>query len=197
MTYLKDEHVDVYTFQANKEGNNYCGDAFFYHSDEKEFFAIVADGLGSGMYANQSAQAVIEAAKANYHQDVKAIMNACNQALINLRGAAVSVIKIDYEKKELTYCGVGNVRFYFLQNDGSMINPLPVYGYLSGKYQSFVIRTYKYETPSRFFVHTDGLSHAARRNYVKMGMPLNYIYRHLMDFVNDRDDTTFLIGSLH
>ncbi|HWO76794.1 MAG TPA: SpoIIE family protein phosphatase [Bacillus sp. (in: firmicutes)] len=197
MTHLKDEHIELYTFQSKKEGKSYCGDAFFYFSDETGFFAIVADGLGSGIFANESAEAAIEAAKQNRQNDVETIMKACNQALLNKRGAAVSVIKIDYVKKEFTYSSVGNVKFYFLKQDGTIIYPLPVYGYLSGKNQLFITQTYKYDVPSRFFIHTDGLHELARKKYVKMNIPLSYIYRNLIEIVDNRDDTTFLIGSLH
>ncbi|MET3698567.1 negative regulator of sigma-B (phosphoserine phosphatase) [Bacillus oleivorans] len=197
MTHLKDKHIELYTFQSKKEGKSYCGDAFFYFSDETGFLAIVADGLGSGIFAHESAEAAIEAAKQNRRQDVETIMKACNQALLNKRGAAVSVLKIDYHNKEFTYSSVGNVKFYFLKQDGTTIYPLPVYGYLSGKNQLFITQTYRYEVPSRFFIHTDGLNELARKRYVKMNIPLKFIYRNLTEIVDNRDDTTFLIGSLH
>ncbi|GAA0321925.1 hypothetical protein GCM10008967_10520 [Bacillus carboniphilus] len=148
------------------------------------------------VYAKQSAEAVIDAAKEHIQSPVEDIMKACNEALQQKRGAAVTIVEFDYTRNEFTFCGVGNVKFHFVKHDGSTIYPLPVNGYLSGKGQSFKIRRYRYETPSRFILHTDGLSQMSHKKYLKMNMPLDYIYRTMVEGVTKKDDTTFVIGSL-
>ena len=52
------EHVEAYVYQEAKRGNRESGDTYFIHTEEDYFICAIADGLGSGPIARQSAQII-------------------------------------------------------------------------------------------------------------------------------------------
>ena len=48
--------------------------------------------------------------------------------MVQKRGAAVAIVKVDYKQKTIQYSCVGNVRFYMLHDREKMIYPLAGYG---------------------------------------------------------------------
>ncbi|BBP87318.1 hypothetical protein BsIDN1_09360 [Bacillus safensis] len=78
------EHVNAIIYQSNKEGKPCCGDSFFFiKADDEELICAVADGLGSGQYANESSSLVSEIVEEYGHEDVAALIDRCNQAMKN------------------------------------------------------------------------------------------------------------------
>lgn len=80
------EHVNAIIYQSNKEGKACCGDSFFIKADDEELICAVADGLGSGQYANESSSLVSEIVEEYGHEDVTTLIDRCNQAMKNKRG---------------------------------------------------------------------------------------------------------------
>lgn len=112
---MNDPHqMDVITDQLAKRGQSVCGDSFYYHTTDDYFICVLADGLGSGEYANEASSAVVNTVRENHDLDISTIMDLSNQSLLHKRGAAVGVIKINFHTKELAYCCTGNIRFSFM-----------------------------------------------------------------------------------
>ncbi|WP_223703065.1 PP2C family serine/threonine-protein phosphatase [Sutcliffiella deserti] len=165
----KFQHVKatVNAFQASKNNKYFCGDSYYVSATDDYFLCVLADGLGSGEFANEASQAAISAAKHHEKADVSEIMNACNDAMKNKRGAAVSVFKVSYDLQEVVYSCVGNIRFFLYPPSEKLIYPLPVKGYLSGKPQKIKTHRFPFTPNMKFFVYSDGLNIPSVRKYIK------------------------------
>ena len=152
------EHVEAYVYQEAKHGNHESGDTYFMHADEDYFICAIADGLGNGPIARQSAQIIPKVLKEHHHETIDELLSRCNEYMVQKRGAAVAIVKADYKQKTIQYSCVGNVRFYMLRDRGKMIYPLPVMGYLSGRPQKLKTQQYDYQTGDLFFLHSDGVA---------------------------------------
>ena len=181
---MNDPHqMDVITDQLAKRGQSVCGDSFYYHTTDDYFICVLADGLGSGEYANEASSAVVNTVRENHDLDISTIMDLSNQSLLHKRGAAVGVIKINFHTKELAYCCTGNIRFFFYGDTEKLIYPLPTSGYLSGKRQAFKIHRFDYTNGIKFLMFSDGYPISTAKLIRAQNMNLI-------------DDATFIIGSL-
>jgi negative regulator of sigma-B (phosphoserine phosphatase) len=193
MTALADSNIQVLAHQTNKRGKTLCGDSYFFLSTEEYFICVLADGLGSGEYANESSQAVASVIESNHTADVEELMELANNVLIKKRGAAVSVFKVDYLSKSIKYSCVGNIRFFLYTSGGKLTYPLPVTGYLSGRPQVYHTQIFSYEANSKFLVHSDGYNIQGVKDLLKGYSPLHNIAE---KYNNSDDDSTFILGSL-
>lgn len=190
-------YVQARAFQIQKEGNSFNGDSFFMKATDEYFICSVADGLGSGLYANHSSDAVRKVIEEHHHEEVEVLMDYCNQALKSKRGATVSVLKAHFQRKEVTYCSVGNIQFVFYLPSGLYIYPIPVTGFLSGKPQTYRIETFPYEENSKFMMHTDGLHLPSIKQELTRFQSIEDMSNHLkLHMTKRKDDATFLVGQL-
>ncbi|MBT2573138.1 SpoIIE family protein phosphatase [Bacillus sp. ISL-51] len=193
----ENEHVQTLVYQLNKEGKSVCGDSFFMKANEEELVCAVADGLGSGSLANESSSAIKDIVESYADEDVESIIERCNQAMRNKRGATASILKINFIKRQLTYCSIGNVRFFLQSPSGDSFHPLPISGYLSGKPQRYKTHTSSYEKGAKFIIHTDGLDVPNIRSYLKQGQSIDDISNSLHMYTTSRkDDLTYILGQL-
>ncbi|MCX3307001.1 PP2C family serine/threonine-protein phosphatase [Bacillus sp. NEAU-CP5] len=193
----ENEHVQTLVYQLNKEGKSICGDSFFMKANEEELVCAVADGLGSGSLANESSSAIKDIVETYADEDVESIIERCNQAMKNKRGATASILKINFIKRELTYCSIGNVRFFLHSPSGEVFHPLPISGYLSGKPQRYKTYTSSYEKGARFIIYTDGLEVPHIRTCLKQGHSIKDISKSLHPYTTSRrDDLTYILGQL-
>ncbi len=197
MAYLQQNEIELYAEQVSKNGNPYCGDSYYYTSTNEYFVCVLADGLGSGKFAFESSNAVVEIVEQHHHEDVDTMMSLCNTALQRKRGAAVAIIKAYYYSKEFVYSCVGNIRFYMYSPEGKMTYPLPVTGYLSGRPQTYKSKRFSYESNSRFLLHSDGLNISGVRELLRRYPTLHRTLKDIQSVVDQgADDTTYIIGSL-
>ncbi|MCY8464036.1 PP2C family serine/threonine-protein phosphatase [Bacillus atrophaeus] len=193
----ENQHIQTLVYQLNKEGKSICGDSFYIKADDQELVCAVADGLGSGTLANESSSAIRDLAESHADEDVASIIERCNQAMKNKRGATASILKVDFAARQFTYCSVGNVRFILYSPSGECFYPLPVLGYLSGKPQKYKTHTFSYEKGSKFIIHTDGLNVPDIRSYLKKGQSIEEISNSLKIYTTSRnDDLTYILGQL-
>ncbi|MDZ5474572.1 PP2C family serine/threonine-protein phosphatase [Bacillus sp. 31A1R] len=197
MTYLNQKNIEAIAHQTTKQGNTLCGDSYFFAATDEYFICVLADGLGSGKYANEASSAVIEVVEQYQHEDVNSIMSRCNEVLFHKRGAAVAVFKVDFIKKEFVYSCVGNIRFFLYTKNGRLTYPLPVTGYLSGKPQKFHTQRYPYEGNSKFLVYSDGINLQGVKALLKSYMSVERIAEEIKrNHTSHMDDATFILGSL-
>ncbi|MCU9615171.1 SpoIIE family protein phosphatase [Caldibacillus lycopersici] len=200
MNCFQSSKIHVFASQAMKNGNQVNGDGYYYYFCDNYFICVVADGLGSGVYANESSEAVISVVKEHHEESVDTIMNYCNKVLSNKRGAAVLLLKVYFDKRELEYSCIGNIRFLISSPSGKLIYPIPVTGYLSGKPQFFHSQTYSYQPSTKFLIYSDGLAIRSGKSYIMNELPIERIAVELQDYMmnnQQKDDATFIIGSIN
>ncbi|WP_318618053.1 PP2C family serine/threonine-protein phosphatase [Sporosarcina sp. YIM B06819] len=190
------EHIEAYVYQVAKRGNRESGDAYFIHTEEDYFICAIADGLGSGPIARQSAQIIPNVLNEHHHESVDELLSRCNEYMVQKRGAAVAIVKVDYKQKTIQHSGVGNVRLYILRDRTKMIYPLPVMGYLSGRPQKLKMQQYDYQEGDLFFLHSDGVALKSPKASLKESSGPYELYRNVLQSIDSGDDATFIVGSL-
>ncbi|WP_172370729.1 SpoIIE family protein phosphatase [Sporosarcina jiandibaonis] len=196
METVVNEHVEINIYHRAKSGNRESGDTYFVHSTEDYFICAIADGLGSGPIARQSAEIIPNVIKKHHDESLDELLSRCNEYMIQKRGAAVAIVKIDYKSMMIQYSCVGNVRFYMLQDGKKMIYPLPVMGYLSGKPQKLNTQEYDYHIGDIFFLHSDGIQLPSPKALLKQTKCLAQLSQSVIETINHEDDATFIAGSL-
>lgn len=146
-----------HAFQRNKKEYDVCGDSFFIGEFQQRLVCVVADGLGSGPNAHDSAERVTQAVSTyGATLSLQQLMHKCNDVLRMQRGAVASIMYIDFEQQTLQYCGVGNISCYFI-HDNKVSYPKPHYGYLAGKRIEPFVETISFTVGDRCFLHSDGI----------------------------------------
>ena len=131
-----------------------------------------------------------------HHETVDELLLRCNEQMSGKRGAAVAVVKMYYQEKKIEYSCVGNVRFYMLQQEGVMIYPLPIMGYLSGRRQPLKKQTFNYSEGSRFILHSDGVVLKSPRAVLMQSVSTYELFENVMRSTKQDDDSTLIVGSL-
>ncbi|WP_100330101.1 PP2C family serine/threonine-protein phosphatase [Bacillus xiapuensis] len=196
MTHLQSDHIEVYATQTAKNNNFLCGDSYFIHETEDYLICVLADGLGSGEFAYESAAAVTKVVEDNHQETVDCLMSLSNDVLQQKRGAAVAIFKADFKRQEFEYSCVGNIRFYLYTEDGKLTYPLPVTGYLSGRPQVYRTRRFAYETNCKFLLHSDGVQLLNVKSLLQNRSIHQIAYILEGESMQTNDDSTFIIGSL-
>lgn len=197
MNHLIQDSIEVYAHQTAKEGKVLCGDSYFFTATSEYFVCVLADGLGSGQYAYEASQAVVSAVEQYHHEDVDSIMKHSNKALLQKRGAAVSVFKVYFQAREFVYSCVGNIRFFLYSSKGKLTYPLPVTGYLSGKPQVYHTQRFSFDPHSKFLIFSDGYEFQGIKALLKGLYPAKMIAEEIIaNHAKSNDDATFIVGSL-
>ncbi|MFC0560493.1 SpoIIE family protein phosphatase [Halalkalibacter alkalisediminis] len=197
VTYYQDENLEVAAFERAKPGNSCSGDAHVVIQTDRYTICAVVDGLGSGGGASQSSQAAVDMIKARQELSVHQIVKACNEALFNKRGAVLTVIKIEYDTKKISYCNHGNIGFVMYLTDGTTLEPIPTRGYLSGKKQQIKSSSLPYVSGSTFVMYSDGLKKRPDKNrMLRMKSPKSEWESIFLSGNYAADDVTILVGKL-
>lgn len=196
MIEIQTDYVEAIVYHKPKSGNLESGDAYFAHSEDDYFIFAIADGLGSGPIARQSAEIIPNVLAEYHHESIDELLNRCNEYMIQKRGAAVAVVKVHFKEKTIQYSCVGNVRFYIWQSGEKMIYPLPVMGYLSGRPLKLKTQKYFYHPGDRFFLHSDGIELRSPKALLKSTCCVSEIYRNVVESSLSDDDATFITGNL-
>lgn len=188
--------LDLFTFQRAKLLQQYCGDVFYTYEKEDHFLCVLADGLGSGYEANLAAKAVTDIVESEPEADLVTMIEHCNQAVAGLRGAAVAIIRADFQLQKLAYVGLGNIRFYMLDRQGKLSFPLSTTGFLSGRTQHFKQKNLEFKPGSKFLLHSDGLVLKKVKNYLTSSQCIAKTGHSIERLVPDipMDDVTFVLG---
>lgn len=155
---MSGNRVEVEVFQKSKKGNYYCGDSYFYTETEDEFICALADGLGSGEFASESSQVVVDIIGDNIHASVEQIIKTCNKNLTNKRGVVLGILKLNFKKQEYSYSSIGNIGVITVLEDGSKKRNIPNNGYLAGFPRKFKIENGPLVPNMNFIMFSDGVS---------------------------------------
>lgn len=197
MENIKHKFVDACIFNAAKKGNYESGDSYYTVLTDDYFICSVADGLGSGPVARESSQVIPQILKEHHHETIDELMYRFNRLMVQKRGAAVAVFKVDFKRKTLEYSCVGNIRFYLYRKEtDEMIYPLPVMGYLSGRPQKLRTQLYTYVEHDLFLIHSDGVELKNPKAMMRRSVSPERLYHDILSSIETGDDATFIAGSL-
>jgi phosphoserine phosphatase RsbX len=85
-----------------------CGDQYLIKETDDRTVIAVVDGLGHGEEAAIAAKKAIKTIDDYANESIESLFKLCNEALLDTRGAAMTIVHIDANYK-LTYMAVGNV----------------------------------------------------------------------------------------
>lgn len=124
-------------------------------------------------------------------------MNRFNGLMMQKRGAAVAIFKVDFKKRTLEYSCVGNIRFYLYRREtDEVIYPLPVMGYLSGRPQKLKTQLYTYLENDLFLIHSDGVDLRNPKAMMRKAGSPRRLYEDILASIQTGDDATLISGSL-
>ncbi|WP_142827246.1 PP2C family serine/threonine-protein phosphatase [Planococcus soli] len=197
MEKIQHSFVDAFIFNEAKKGNYESGDSYHTVLTEDYFICSVADGLGSGPVARESSQVIPQILREYHHETIDQLMFRFNGLMLQKRGAAVAIFKVDFKEKTLEYSCVGNIRFYLYRKaTDEIIYPLPVMGYLSGRPQKLRTQLYTYVEDDLFLIHSDGVDLRNPKAMMRKAAVPEQLYRDILASIQTGDDATFITGSL-
>lgn len=189
------ENVEVAVYQKAKRGNSCCGDSYFYDEIDNQFICALADGLGSGEYAQESAETVIEVVKNNSHLSKNELAKLCTKRLAGQRGVVLGILIFDYETEIFKFLSIGNVGLRTITSDKVKNRNIPNQGYLGGYQHDFKVMRAKLEPNMKFILFTDGVSDNELAVDYFLFSNVNQIIRTYQNLVVEpREDDTTLIA---
>lgn len=194
---FSDDKVDLFVYQEAKSGNLESGDTYYITKTDEFMLCAIADGLGNGPVAKESADIIPEILEQYKEETLDELLLRCNALMFQKRGAAVAIVKIDYKSQTISYSCVGNVKFYMYNRaTDKMIYPLPVMGYLSGRKQRINTQTYPCAKKDLFMLHSDGVVMKSPKSTIKNSANAECLYATVFKEIEHGDDSTFIVGSL-
>lgn len=197
MINFSDDKVDLFVYQEAKSGNLESGDTYYITKTDDFMLCAIADGLGNGPVAKESADIIPRILEEYKEETLDELLLRCNELMIRKRGAAVAIVKIDYKSQTISYSCVGNVKFYMYKRaTDKMIYPLPVMGYLSGRKQKINTQTYACDQHDLFMLHSDGVVMSSPKSTIKNAANAECLSETVFREIKHGDDSTFIVGSL-
>jgi anti-sigma regulatory factor (Ser/Thr protein kinase) len=139
-----------------KRGEPVCGDAWGMRFAPSSLAVVVADGSGHGAEAARSAQIAVETSLATTATPYDALDRAHRALQDEIRGAAVSILDLQYRSRRARFAGLGNVEVFV--TDGESRRSVFARGGIVGK-SRWQPRESHPDLPIGSFLiaHTDGL----------------------------------------
>lgn len=155
---MNNPNIDIAVYQKPKYGNYCCGDSYFYKETDNGFICALADGLGSGEFAKDSADAVMQEVENFANESIETIVKKCNEVLIKRRGVVLGIIKMDFEQQKYSFMSIGNIGIIKVNEDGSKSRKIPTGGYLTGYTRPFKVIHEELHPGTVFYMFTDGVN---------------------------------------
>ena len=92
-----------------KPGETVCGDRWCYHERVDGLLVAGVDGLGHGLGAEHACTEACRIFQAEKHRPALRLMQILHEGLRPTRGAAVTLLEVDWDAGRVTSVGVGNV----------------------------------------------------------------------------------------
>lgn len=154
-------------------GESVCGDAWAARLDpggtmdggaqgsagsaSPALLVMLCDGLGHGPLAALASQQAVTTFRASRHRQPAAILAELHAALSGTRGAATAVARIEPDRANVSFCGVGNISAFLLGEYGrtALLSAPGIVGHQMPK-----TRTFEQPLPARgaLVMHSDGLT---------------------------------------
>jgi len=137
-------------------------DAVFFRS-ESGLFAAVADGLGHGPEAREASNRAIETLAETHDRPMDRIAAALNEALLDTRGCAMSLVRFDAASRMVQCISAADVRahLYTLRDAHFLASTPVILGKPESQKQRWRIETAAVQPGSVLVMFTDGLKSRA------------------------------------
>jgi anti-sigma regulatory factor (Ser/Thr protein kinase) len=188
--------LDVAGVSVPKRGETLCGDAWQVHHHSEGALAIVADGLGHGLYANEASSAAVAAVDPRKGYELGGMLQEIHSGLRHTSGAAAAIADIRVNAGVMRYAGVGNISGVIWQASVTR-HTVSHNGTLGHAARQFREYSYPWGAGATFVMHSDGLvSHWSFDRYRGLSqrdpaVVAAVLYR---DFSRHRDDVTVVVG---
>jgi len=140
-------------------GEEVCGAAWAASTRGPRTSLILADGLGHGPLAQRASRAAVEAFLEDPWRGPAEILARADQALggTRTRGAAISLVDHDTDRRQLRFAGVGNVAVRICHEDreSSLVASPGIVGQHRRPIREVVVAT---DPDAIVVMHTDGLT---------------------------------------
>lgn len=177
-----------------KQNQTISGDIFFAHdSDGKKLLASVIDGLGGGQEAAKAATAAEKILSEFPDLPLQDLIQRSHVALHSTRGAVIGILRLDSQKNQIDYIGVGNigVQVYSRQT----IKPISKNGILGFRLPALLELHYSYDPGDVFVLYSDGVSSRfALDSQIDIRQPAQKIAEQILAlYGKTSDDATVLV----
>jgi anti-sigma regulatory factor (Ser/Thr protein kinase) len=176
-------------------GEQFCGDAWDYHSTPERTLALLADGIGHGREASEAAQEAIVTFREHVDLNPSEILSYVHDALRKTRGTVAAIAEIRPAQRSLVYAGVGNISAVLLSAGASrsLVSHNGTLGMTVPKIQQFYM---DWPADAVLILHSDGL-----QSRWDLSTYAGLLARHpaviagamLRDFRRQRDDASAVV----
>lgn len=188
-------NVEVAVYQQSKHGEPYCGDSYYYIELENQFVCILVDGLGSGKFAAESSQIVINTFKENINQSQHHFVKTVNKQLLCKRGVVLGILKIDLDAHVYTFSSIGNIGLITTDGSRKKKRNIPSAGYLASYHQDFKVTQENIEKDMNFIMFSDGIKDTELSKPYMLHSDVNDLVKSFTRMnSNVRDDDSTLIA---
>lgn len=103
------EQLQIGSLVIPKPGEHVSGDTWCYHERVEGILVVGIDGLGHGLGAHQAATEACRVFETENHRPALRLMQLLHEALRPTRGAAVTLLEVDWDAGRASSVAVGNV----------------------------------------------------------------------------------------
>lgn len=188
--------IDVGVLSIPVKGEEVCGDGWGAKKTAESILLMVVDGLGHGVLASEAAREAERVFTSSYNDSPTPILQDSHDALKKTRGAAMAIASLSFEKRLLSFAGIGNIGCSIVRPTTSrgMASHNGTVGHHLHRIQEF---TAPWEADCILVMYSDGLKTGwDLKSYPGIwskhpGLIAGMLYR---DFYRDRDDVTILVA---
>ena len=177
-----------------KQNETVSGDAYLVcEQPDARVLAAVVDGLGSGEEAARAAQAAERTIRAHANMPLKELIQLVHQTLYNTRGAVIGVLRLDLDKHEADFIGVGNIGVHAYSQQ--LIKPISKNGFLGFRLPALLELHYSYNPGDVFVLYSDGISSRFGQDWqIDLQQPAQHIAESILaSYGKSTDDATVLV----
>lgn len=176
-------------------GEKQNGDAYLIAQDTQSTFVALIDALGHGPEAARAAATAVDYLKKHYREEPGQLIKGTHEACRGTRGVVMAVCRIDHEKNQLRYAGIGNILLRGYTPSGH-IQPANLEGILGLTLRRVKVHTHPWPG-GLIIMFTDGIkphwNHADIEAYREAPVVTltDYLFH---KYSRWQDDATILVG---
>lgn len=194
----RDADIPYGISQHSLHNDSHCGDSWFLAFSDHRISAMVVDGLGHGVEAEQAALQGRETFAQQPFASPQLLMEDIHEAMRGTRGGAVAFAQFDEAYDQLAFTGIGNIYATLVSPEKSRgLTSHP--GIVGAQYRKVQTFDYAGLRGNLLILHSDGLqSRWNLRDYPGLlqrhpAVIATVLHR---DFNRGRDDVTVLVMAL-
>ena len=193
---LPARRIGAHGLSTPMQGETICGDAWVAAPTPEGIRIAIADGLGHGPLARESADLAITAFHDSLRNDIDTVLQRAHNSVYGTRGCVFAVAEINSDENRLAYCGIGNISASTLSGmtTQAMVAMNGTVGSTSHKPRTF---TYPWTGQAILVMHSDGMQSNWSLDSYKgvlahdLTVIAAVLYR---DFNRRRDDFTVVVA---